>query len=389
MSHIWVLAIGFFFANFMCLIAIWNNYSFNSLDPKYIGSSYDPNRKEELDSLLLKSLEKHIKNLFNIKYSLEENIKNEIKFNSSLFLGQDIHHSREAFILKKKIENYQTIKNSESSKFSMFLDNEKENIIILKISNEENKINKYDSKNGEVILYSIPVENFIPLKKNNKENHNIFNFTFKQSYIEKSLIKKCWSSKFFGRIIGAVASADKQKLSIFYSVVKGHTVTYRIRYFHNISCGNNMIENSDLIMIENFNLYLDTRKGENDVNKKQNSFIENYFEISDEINNYKDNYYFEENGNNYKKIKKREVKGIQNNNENNNEYKDKIFKNYFDDDTYDDFLLKGNTPVTAMAIKEDIIAYARDLDYRQFYILKREKIVKNLQDIYFEGKLIY
>ena len=48
-----------------------------------------------------------------------------------------------------------------------------------------------------------------------------------------------------------------------------------------------------------------------------------------------------------------------------------LFPNYFDNDTFDDFSLRGNTPINAMTIKKDIIAYSRDFDYRQLYVLKR------------------
>jgi hypothetical protein len=196
--------------------------------------------------------------------------------------------------------------------------------------------------------------------------------------LENSLIKVCWNSKFLGRIIGAVASADKRKLSIFYSVIKGPTVTYRIRYFHDIYCNNDLIKKSDSIMIENFNHYLDGRNELNEMKKKTNNLIENYFEITDELS--KKNIEREKSEN--KKWKKDE-----NNQKDQRRYrkerinfeKEKIFKNYFDDETYDDFFLKGNTPITAMAIKDNVIAYARDLDFRQYYILKREKkLLKNI-----------
>lgn len=371
MTHLWVLVSGFFFANFMCLIAIWNNYSFNSLEPKYVASSYDPNRKDEMESLLLKSVEKYVKKYFSIKTSLEENMRRDLRENNTHFLGELLSNDSDSSLFKDKIKNYQTIKNSESSKFSMFLDKEKENVIILKISNEGDKINKYDSKIGEIILYSIPVDNFVPSAKKSespkRENLNSnTNFSAKKNYIEKSLIKECWSSKFFGRIIGAVASSDKKKLSIFYRVVKGHTVSYRIRYFHDIACNNALIKSSDAIMIENFNNYIDSGAHLKGKSKKANSFIENYFEISDDLN--------EENNSDFKKIEiHHKISNRKSQYHDQNNPKEKNLKNYFDDFTYDDFLLKGNTPITAMAIKEDVIAYARDLDYRQYYILKREK----------------
>jgi len=381
----------------MCLIAIWNTYSFNSLEPKYIGASFNNNKSEEMDSLLLKSVQKYIKKYFNIKTSLEENVKIDLNSNSTFFLGESLDNFTETKSLKDKLNNYQNPKISDNSKFSLFLDREKKNIMILKISNEDNKLNKYDSKNGEIILYTIPVDNFISnninkLNKNNdinqfnKENNTNnkrqfmlnLNFTQKKNYLENSLIKVCWNSKFLGRIIGAVASADKRKLSIFYSVIKGPTVTYRIRYFHDIYCNNDLIKKSDSIMIENFNHYLDGRNELNEMKKKTNNLIENYFEITDELS--KKNIEREKSEN--KKWKKDE-----NNQKDQRRYrkerinfeKEKIFKNYFDDETYDDFFLKGNTPITAMAIKDNVIAYARDLDFRQYYILKREKkLLKNI-----------
>jgi hypothetical protein len=50
-----------------------------------------------------------------------------------------------------------------------------------------------------------------------------------------------------------------------------------------------------------------------------------------------------------------------------------LFPNYFDDNTFDDFSLRGNTPINAMTIKKDILIYSRDFDYRQLYVLRRMK----------------
>lgn len=366
MTHLWVLISGFIFANFMCLIAIWNNYNTNSLEPKFISSSYDPHRKEELDSLLLKSIEKKLKNYFNIKTSFEENLQNELKQNSTFFLGESLLNPSN-FEFKEKIKNYQTLKNSDTSKFSIFLDKEKKNLQILKISNEGEKLNKFETKTGEVILYTIPLDNFIVNGK--KENLKLNNFTIKKNFLENSLIKECWSTKFFGRIIGAVASADRKKLSIFYRVVKGHTISYRIRYFHDINCLNGNITKSENILQENFDNYMEIKNNKNEESSKNNeNYLENYFEITEEKeNNFKGKINDEE-----EKVNETSS-NENNNNERKNSNNDKVLKNYFNDLSYDDFLLKGNTPITAMAIKEDILAYSRDLDFRQYYILKREK----------------
>jgi len=115
------------------------------------------------------------------------------------------------------------------------------------------------------------------------------------------------------------------------------------------------------------------RNDDSDKNKNKENLLENYFEITEE--NSKNEFYYEDKNNNEAFINGNDNDNDNNNNKGKSSRNNKL-RNYFNDLSYDDFLLKGNTPITAMAIKEDIIAYSRDLDFRQYYILKREKISK-------------
>ncbi len=174
-------------------------------------------------------------------------------------------------------------------------------------------------------MFAIPSNNFIEYKKND------FN---------KSFIKQCWSTKFYGRIIGAVSSADKLNLAIFYRVISGHNINYRIRFFHNLTCDNKEIGNKDID-----NLFLNILN-EVKIEKENKSDINYLLKEQNLIISSKQSYTCE------KKI---------------------LFPNYFDDNTFDDFSLRGNTPINAMTIKKDILIYSRDFDYRQLYVLRRMK----------------
>ena len=174
-------------------------------------------------------------------------------------------------------------------------------------------------------MFSIPKDNFIDYKKND------FN---------KSIISLCWTTKFYGRIIGAVTSSDKLNLAIFYRVISGHNINYRIRFFHNLSCENKEIgsKNIENIFLNVFKDIKSEKENKSDINyllNEQNLIISSKQKFDCE-----------------KKI---------------------LFPNYFDDNTFDDFSLRGNTPINAMTIKKDILVYSRDFDYRQLYVLKRMK----------------
>jgi hypothetical protein len=55
----------------------------------------------------------------------------------------------------------------------------------------------------------------------------------------------------------------------------------------------------------------------------------------------------------------------------------KKFPNFFSDSSFDDFNLRGNTPITAMAIKNNTLAYARSRDFYMYNILRRVKKIND------------
>jgi hypothetical protein len=298
MNNFILFIVGLLIANLSWFIIFWKDYPyFDFIIPKYITSSYDPNLTTELDSVLLKSLEKYIGKYFN-------------KYNQSI-------HLNEGFNTYIKDE----LKVTNSTKISLFLDENKENILILKINNEIQTNMGFDNRAGEVSLYTTPLYGY--KDKTLQDGHNY-----------KVLIKKCWTSNFFGKIMGAVTSNDKSQLSVFYRIIEGHNVSFRIRFFHDIACGNKQIAKSDSLLKEQF---------KEPGNKTTEADNELYYEIHE---------------------------NEQRNEDSNLQTTDLL--NYFDDNSFDDVRIRGNTPITSMAIKANTIAYARDYDYKPFYILKRD-----------------
>jgi hypothetical protein len=62
--------------------------------------------------------------------------------------------------------------------------------------------------------------------------------------------------------------------------------------------------------------------------------------------------------------------------------------NYFNDNSFDDFAIRGNTPITSMAIKNGILAYSRNYDYKSFYVLRRENGFNRSWRVSFMGPTI-
>jgi hypothetical protein len=294
MTNFWFFFIGLLIANLSWFIIFWKDSPyFDYVIPKYITSSYDPNFTHELDSMLLKSLEKYIGKYFT-------------KYNQSIHYNEAVNTT----LNELKVTN--------SSRFSMFLDANGTNIYILKISNEVQAPNSYDSRTGEISLYQTPLYGY--RDRNLSDGHNY-----------KVLIKKCWTSYFYGRIIGAVTSNDKAQLGVFYRIIQGHSINYRLRYFHDLSCSNVDIEKSDELL----------KKEYNDIESKSGDHKGDYYEILETKKDKKDK-------------------------------EEETLSNYFDETSYDDFSIRGNAPISAMAVKKGTIAYARDYDYKSYYVLRRE-----------------
>lgn len=327
MNYIWTIVLGFILSNLIWFVSIINTNNYDQVSPRYISNSFDKDQNpNEVDSVLLKSLKKYIGKYFNEKSKLDIYEGKQIILENNVDIKENVSINEN--IISEKIKNFMPLKITNSSKISMFIDNENKFIYILKISNERESAHKFEGLVGEVELHYIPVENLI----NNSDNFDINNF-------ENSFIKKCWNSKFNGRIFGAVSSNDKTSLSIFYRTVIGNTINYRIRFFHNISCNSVEINKSDEFMEERNLNFIRSPKNQTKTESTNESDSEPYYEISESQ-------------------KSNEILHL---------------KNYFNDQSYDDFSLKGNIPISAMAIKSNVLAYSRDIDYRQFYILRREK----------------
>jgi len=317
-------------------------FSSDVISPKFITNSYDPYNKEEFDSILLKSLQKYIQKFFIDTTNAPTTLDREISSNKYDIMIMNELNNTNSPDSAVELNNYENsrLKITNSTKISMFPTNDKNNIYILTVSNQRESNSKFENKLGEISLHQIPMKIF-PNKMNESQDN----------YLKNSIIKPCWSSRFHGKIIGAVSSSDRKQMSVFYRITRGHTVSYRIRYFHNISCDNSSIENTDKELYESYkNFFGNNNKfkyatAQGVENGDKHSYSDSYFEILED------------------KIDEKFSEGNTGT----------ITPNYFNDNSYDDFALIGSSPIVAMTIKSNVIAYARNVDYREFYILKRER----------------
>jgi hypothetical protein len=357
-AQYWILLIGLIIT--ILIMIIINTFSSETISPKYIANSYDPYQKTEFDSILLKSLQKYIGKYFitdkekTSTKEISEINRDFIKIHKIGAQTENLQNSKTQVM--EILQNYEKsrLKFTNSTKISMYPDSESKMIYILSVSNELDSKTHFDSKIGEISLYSIPMKNLITKDASPDD------------LLENSLIKLCWSSRFYGKIVGAVSSTDKKQISVFYRIIKGHTVTYRIRYFHNVNCNNVGIEKTDEEKDAEYQKYLLSKniKYNSKTSQEQdsNEFIDHYFEIKEKSN--------------------QEEKNVDSSSIS-------FLHDYFNDETYDDFSLSGNTPIVAMSIKSNVIAYARNLDFRQFYILNRDTVDgKRLWKVSFMGPLM-
>ena len=132
MVGFFVLASLFIFANIIWFLLVLNNNYSDYVKPAFINSSFDPNKgKEEIESYLLKSFQKHLQKYFKISTERNnfERINNET---SELFADKS----------EFKFSNF--------SKYSMYLNNDKNDIYILKITNEKESQNRFENKFGGI-----------------------------------------------------------------------------------------------------------------------------------------------------------------------------------------------------------------------------------------------
>jgi len=402
MTYSCITVAGLIFANFSLILILWNNFSNSIKNPTYLKSSYDKNIKIESKSLLLESLNKSLKNLIskNSEISKEVNERNKnylvaklkkIEFIKKLISKDNLNITLEnglKIIIKrieksykfeikhlinnsKKEEEKNKIRITENTKISLFLDESKRNVYVFKVTNDGKILNKYlykkDVKNlsmnnsGEIALYTIPLKKLINSKEkfqfeNIKDKikyslAQIFKFNYfsnKKTSKLNSYIQNCFISNLFGKIIGVVASSNKKSIAVAYEIKTATESLYRIRYIHNIQnfCNKGKKEYQNLQnfqnkIIQEFSDYIDI-KGKN-INNHNHNFNKLYYEISN-----KKNY---------------EEKTSKNMN----------MPNFFSDEFFDDFSFGINFPIKAMAIKNNILAFAMDNQKFQYTVLKREK----------------
>ncbi len=393
-----VVISGFIFSNIVLFFLLWNDFSNSNKNPKYINTTFTDSLRENPKSLILKRMEIKVENYLNSKKNEKKEIeinqkgkldlaKLEKKISKNSFNNDiedstkkiiNINHklnSQKDEIYPKTNENKrEKIEFTDNTKVSMFLDHSKKNIFVLKVSNDGQLINKksFSNKNsditdyfGEISLFTVPSEKLLIEKKTAKLNFYILNYNQKLNLLlsrvskniksnkfnqEKPSLEKCFKSKFLGKIIGVVSNSNKKNLAIAYEITNNSKVYNRIRYFHNIQdlCYKVKSNDHDFLKFEkkifdDFNKFV-----ENDVKKKGSNISNDNFNLN--------KIYFE-------------ITESKNSNDNS------LIKNFFSNDYYDDFSLGINSPIRALAIKNNIIAFTLDNQIFQYTILEREYVL--------------
>lgn len=236
------------------------------------------------------------------------------------------------------------------NKVSMFLEQTRqEEIYVIKLNNDQDAVaSGKEPKFGIISLYSVDARALTD--KNNSE--------------DDSLLKRCWSTKIFGRVIGVVTSENKQSVAIYYRIAKSrNSIDYRIRFIHNVKCDLlDEIDSSDYEsqqIIDKFALLkkdLDSNYGNEQKDEMEITSFQSFLNLSEE------------------KIPSEHVDDIEVNSVNEAKKNNKIVNlksNYLNNLSYDDFILPGNKPISYITIQKNILAYCRDNDDFEFRIYKR------------------
>ena len=199
MSRLYFLFV-FFTLNIIWLFYIWRfDSNIEEFSPKYISSSFDNKVKMQFKSKVLQSISPYLYKLFPSSFSLitshigdipigttpmNEQLKKENEFNISLLNKSDIGLYK------------------FNSEYEMFLDENKQNIYIIKFHISYNYLNDFSL----VTLYTIPIDNFIISKREEYD-------------LNKSNIIQLWKKKFQGTIKKYSISQDKKYLAILLDTV--------------------------------------------------------------------------------------------------------------------------------------------------------------------------
>ena len=227
MSRLYFLFV-FLTLNIIWLFYIWRfDSNIEEFSPKYISSSFDNKVKIQFKSKVLQSISPYIYKLFPSSLSLITSHIGDIPIGSTPMNEQ----------LKRENEyNISTLNKSDiglykfNSEYEMFLDENKENIYIIKFHINYHYLNDFSL----VTLYTIPIDNFIISKRDEYD-------------LNKSNIIQLWKKKFKGTIKKYSISQDKKYLAILLDTVykDNNNVNSLIKYIEIFN-----ISNTDEIHIE-------------------------------------------------------------------------------------------------------------------------------------------
>ena len=194
MSRLYFLFV-FLTLNIIWLIYIWRfDSNVEEFSPKYISSSFDDKLNIKFKSKVLQSISPYLYKLFPSSLSLITSHTGDIPIGSTP-MNEQLKKEKEyniSLLNKSDIGNYKF-----NSEYEMFLDENKQNIFIIKFHISYNYLKDYSI----ISLYNIPIDNFIISKRDEYD-------------LNKSSIIQLWKKKFQGIIKKYSVSQDKKYLAV-------------------------------------------------------------------------------------------------------------------------------------------------------------------------------
>jgi len=199
MSRLYFLFV-FLTLNIIWLFYIWRfDSNVEEFSPKYISSSFDDKLNIKFKSKVLQSISPYLYKLFPSSLSLITSHTGDIPIGSTP-MNEQLKKEKEyniSLLNKSDIGNYKF-----NSEYEMFLDENKQNIFIIKFHISYNYLNDYSI----ISLYTIPIDNFIISKRDEYD-------------LNKSSINQLWKKKFQGVIKKYSVSQDKKYLAVLLDTI--------------------------------------------------------------------------------------------------------------------------------------------------------------------------
>ena len=199
MSRLYFLFV-FLTLNIIWLFYIWRfDSNVEEFSPKYISSSFDDKLNIKFKSKVLQSISPYLYKLFPSSLSLITSHTGDIPIGSTP-MNEQLKKEKEyniSLLNKSDIGNYKF-----NSEYEMFLDENKQNIFIIKFHISYNYLKDYSI----ISLYNIPIDNFIISKRDEYD-------------LNKSSIIQLWKKKFQGVIKKYSVSQDKKYLAVLLDTI--------------------------------------------------------------------------------------------------------------------------------------------------------------------------